>query len=931
MKKDAFYNKIIDQLPFGYASHKVILDNNGNPRDAEFLDVNKVYKKITGIEAEKVIGKKLTAIFPDIIKEKFDWISFFGNVVKNNSSKETEQYIEHFKGWFRVKAFSTGNNCFVAYFTDITKEKEEQLKNISLDNLPFPAFTIYENKNHIIFNKAFEKFLGLPSSKITTETILGIEGKTQSFDLYKEHLSVNSGAHNVEWNFTNNKGERLHAIVNKTVVTGKDGIPERLFGIITEATYDDLDKKIIKEQKRISKDLKDFSTNLASIPISKNIFRFICHSIEKNTQSSSVSINIFHEATNELEYQYSTLSDRIDKNNLRELNRIFKGIKFKLTPQLKEAIKKDSAIKPSSLTGITFDHNPAPNEKLIEAIFGKKWFSATGLYFEGKLIGTIIISFDKKAYKPGNEELEALAGMCSNAVRRWITETSLLEEEIQYRRLIASMQQGLALHEVILDDNGNVCNYKFLKVNDAYEQLTGLKKENIIGKTIRDVMPSTDNISIDRYGQVALTGKPINYEYYSEKRGKFFEVISYRPGPNQFAVILTDITERKRSEELREKVTIAQRSAEFKQKFLANMSHEIRTPLTGIIGMAEILSKTKLNTKQYDYLNTIRLSTENLKNIINQILDYSKIEAGKTIIKPTVFESNELITNSEKLFESICNKNIKLIINKSPSLPDYLEADNQQVFQIISNLLYNAVKFTNKGKITINFLTDKWIDDKNLYVRIEVVDTGIGIHKESQKLLFKPFSQLYMEGIRQYEGTGLGLSISKELTHVLGGKINVESKPAKGSKFWFTFKAKAAQKTDKPKTRKKTKQDKPETELKVLHVEDNVVNQKVVALIIKSLGCKATYATNGKEAIKLVDKKKFDLILMDIQMPIMDGVTATQKLKKKFSVLPPIIGLSANAFEGDREKYMQLGMDDYLAKPVKAEDILDLLRKFNLK
>ncbi len=931
MYNEHFHNKLTDQLPFGYACHKIVFDTNGNPKDFEFKDVNIEFEKITGEKSGEIIGKKVTEVFPSIKDEKFDWISFFTNIALNNDCKETEQYIEHFKRWFRIKAFPTDQNHFVTYISDITNKQEEQLQNISLDTLPFPAFTIYKNRNEAVVNKPFEKFIGLPASKITAKTIFDIENKSKEIDLQNKHLPDNLLTQNVEWNFTNKKGETLSAIVYKRFIKGENGMPDRLFGIITDTTRNNLNEKIIKEQRRISKDLKDFSMNLAYIPISKNIFRFICHSIEKNTRASTLSIHTYHETTEELEYQYSTLSDKIDKSTLRELNRIYKGVRFKLTPQLTEAIKNGSIINPSALTGINFNSAHASHEKLIEAIFGKKWFSATGLYFEGKLIGTIILSFDKKSHKPANEELEVLAGMCANAVRRWVTETTLLEEEIQYRRLISSMQQGLALHEIISDDNGNVVNYKFLKINDAYEKLTGLKKENIIGKTVLDVIPSVDKKMIEKYGQVALTGNPINYEYYSEKLGKHYEVVSYRPGPNQFAVILTDITERKRSEELREKVILAQRSSEFKQKFLANMSHEIRTPLTGIIGMSEILAKTKLDEKQHDFLNTIRLSTENLRNIINQILDYSKIEAGKTIIKPTVFASSDLLTNAKKLFESICNKNIDFVVNKSPSLPEYIEADNQQIFQILSNLLYNAVKFTNEGKITINTFPEKWIDDNNLLIKIEVIDTGIGITKKSQKLLFKPFSQLYSGNIRQYEGTGLGLSICKELAGVLGGRIDVESEPEKGSKFWFTFKAKTAKKPDKPKPEIKTKQDKPETELKILHVEDNVVNQKVVALILKSLGCKVEFASHGAEALKVVEKEKFDLILMDIQMPVMDGVTATQELKKKFLILPPIIGLSANAFEGDREKYMKLGMNDYLTKPVKEEDLLKVLKRFDLK
>ncbi len=818
MQTELFYRKIIDQLPVGYSLCRIISDKSGSVCDLEFIEVNKIFEEITGLDSGNIIGKNVTTLFPDLKKEKFDWVKFFNDIVKNKTGNETEQYINFLKSWYKVKAFTVSDDQIVFYISESTD-------------------TIQQRHN----------------------------------------------------------------------------------------------EKIIEEQKRISKNLKDLSMKLASIPISQNIFRFICHSFKKYTKASSVSINIYHESTDELEYQYSTLKEDIDKTTLRGLNRIYKGIRFKLSSQLNDLIQKDLIIGKDSLSEITFDRTPASYDKIMEAIFGNGFISAVGLHFEGKLIGSIILSFDKKPGGPSNEELEALAGVCSNAMRRWMTETSLLEEEMHYRRLIASMQQGLALHEVMFDDVGNVIDCRILKINDAFEKITGLKAHDIIGKCVTDVMPSIGKEWIEKHAQVALTGDPINYEYYSEKLDKYYEVVSYRPGPNLFAVIFTDITERKRSEELREKVAVAQRSAEFKQKFLANMSHEIRTPLTGIMGMAEILAKTELTPQQLDYLNTIRFSTGNLSEIIEQILDYSKIEAGKTNIKPKVFNSSELLQNARKLFESICKKDIKLVINHSTEIPEYIEADNHLVFQIINNLLHNAVKFTNKGQITINASIDKWIDDENLMLKIEVIDTGVGIKPESKNLLFKPFSQIYTSDNRRFEGTGLGLSICKEIVSLLDGKIDFESKSGKGSNFWFTFKAKSAQKHPDEKKIDEKKIDEDGSELKVLHVEDKEVNQKVASLMLESLGCKVKVANNGKEALEMFPKEKFDIILMDIQMPVMDGITATKELKKKFSSLPPIVGLSANAFEGDKEKYMNMGLDDYMTKPFAEDDFIRILKKYKLK
>jgi len=931
MHTGSFYKKIIAQLQVGYACQKVIFDDNNNPVNFELLEVNKEFENIAGKKSSEIVGKNAKTIFPMLLNEKFDWTSFLEGAVINNTTRKTEQYFEHSKKWYEVIILPVNNQHIVTYLSDITKEKEKELSCITLETIPVPAFRLDKEEKNIKFNKAFEEYIGLPASKITFDKIYEIEERAKIYNQNTADFLYNTDLQKTEWSFINYKDKECHAILYKTPFEVKNNKTKGFTILMTDITQTKLNEKTIQEQKRISKVFKEFSMDLASVPISQNIFRFICHTIKKNTGASTVSINTFHEATDELEYQYSTLSENADKNTLRELNRNYKGLKFKPTPQLNDLINKESIIKAESITDITFDRNPTSRGKIFNAIFGNEWVSATGLFFEGKLIGSIIHTFDKKSNQPANEELEALAGVCSNAVRRWMTETSLLEEEMQFRKLIASMQQGLALFEVILDDNNNPINCKYLKVNEAYEKLTGLKNDEIIGKIVTEVSPSVDKQWIEEHCQVAITGNPLNYEYFHETYNKHYEVVAYRPGPGLFAIILTDISERKRSEELRKKVELAQRSVEFKQNFLANMSHEIRTPLTGIMGMAEILSKTRLDPQQQDYLNTIRFSTGNLKKIIDQILDYSKIEAGKITLQHSVFETNELLTNAEKLFESICKKDVELIINKSPDLPDYLETDPQRIFQVINNLLFNAVKFTEEGTITINIYPDEWIDDQNLMVKIEVIDTGIGIKPESQEQLFKPFSQLYTDGIRRFEGTGLGLSICKEITTQLGGKIDVKSEPQKGSMFWFTFKAKLVAKPAETKGAKKQKSSElKQIELKILHVEDKIVNQRVVTLILESLGHKVKTAKDGEQALKMFENEKFDIILMDIHMPVMDGITATKELRKKYSSLPPIIGLSANSFEGDREKYINLGMDDYLNKPVQEDDFIKIIKEFNL-
>lgn len=395
-----------------------------------------------------------------------------------------------------------------------------------------------------------------------------------------------------------------------------------------------------------------------------------------------------------------------------------------------------------------------------------------------------------------------------------------------------------------------------------------------------------------------------------------------------------DITEQKKAEEerflkeiLEEKIAVAEESLKFKQNFLANMSHEIRTPLTGILGMADLLSKTNLSTQQSDYLSTLQQSGDNLREIINNVLDFSKIEAGKVMLKERVFQFKCLPENTKQLFKSICRKPIAFDYSLDPNLPEFIKADSTRLTQVINNLVSNAVKFTEKGKVSLKaelLFMDSQTDE--VEIKIAVSDTGKGTPKSVQEELFKPFSQIDENDTRHYEGTGLGLSISKELVKLHGGEIHVESVTGEGSTFWFTFKAHQAKEEEFP-IKRSAAGKKGTKSLRILLAEDKVVNQRVISLMLASFGHQVHIAGNGAEALQIFEPGKFDFILMDIQMPVMDGITATQKLKDLHCKLPPIVGLSANAFEGDKERYMEQGLDEYLTKPLNEQDFHDVIEK----
>lgn len=387
-------------------------------------------------------------------------------------------------------------------------------------------------------------------------------------------------------------------------------------------------------------------------------------------------------------------------------------------------------------------------------------------------------------------------------------------------------------------------------------------------------------------------------------------------------------------EELKKARIIAEGVAKAKAMFLANMSHEIRTPLNGIIGMVDILKQTKMGKEQQEYLDIVDISSDNLLMIINDILDYSKIEAGQISFEKIKFNLRQEVNEVKKLlFYKSNQKNLQFQIEVADVVPEMLLGDPLRLKQVLINLCNNAIKFTTEGfiKIRVNIEKEMVQQCKLLF---EVVDSGIGVSTENQKKLFTSFTQADPSTTRKYGGTGLGLAISKKLTQLMNGDIGVKSIEGDGSTFWFTAvfdHAEIMQVNEDGTIEREFDQQK----LKVLLAEDNIINQRVSILNVQKLGHEVVVANNGIEAVELFAKMDFDLILMDIQMPGMDGLEATQairKMEKQNNSIDqiPIIAITANIFKEDIKKFFDSGMNDHLGKPFKASDIEEVILR-NLK
>jgi PAS domain S-box-containing protein len=518
---------------------------------------------------------------------------------------------------------------------------------------------------------------------------------------------------------------------------------------------------------------------------------------------------------------------------------------------------------------------------------------------------------------------------------RDITERRRVLETLQTQaKVLENMIEGVT----VADESGYI---QF--TNRAFDAMFGYERAELVGRhvSVLNADPAdksvVDNVAVQLQKHGFWSGEFQNCKkdgtpFISSAR---ISVLSM-PGRKYWISVQEDVTKRKRAEaELKRAKEAAEAASQAKSEFLAKVSHEIRTPMNGILGMTELALDTTLTSDQREYLSLVKSSADSLLAVINDILDFSKIEAGKLDLYPTPFVLHECLMDTVKpLAVRAAKKNLELTYQIASDVPDLLLGDPYRLRQVLVNLIGNAIKFTEQGRIGVSVkiadhgsrIADSQSQQAEACnLQFSVSDTGIGIPPDRQGAIFEAFTQADNSTTRRFGGTGLGLAIAARLVNLMGGRIWVESTPGAGSTFHFTaqFSLTSFDPTRQPVAGRSTPPPSPHP-LQVLLAEDNPINQRLMTKMLEKMGHRVTLVENGKAVVERVERDDFDLVLMDVQMPELDGLGATRQIRQREQAggkHVPIVALTAHAMKGDRERCLEAGMDGYLAKPVRWSEL----------
>jgi two-component system, sensor histidine kinase and response regulator len=867
---------LMQHLPGAYAYHEILLDEAGQPVNYRFLDVNRAFEEMTGLSRETILGKTVTEVLPDLGQSKFNWIAFYREVAMEGMSRRFTQYAEPLDKWYEIVAYSDQRGFFVTLFWDVTENMRQQEQMVYQNKLlegifnTIPDVLSVQRPDHTIetYNRAGYELMNLTEDEVRGRKCHELIGRSIACDVCMTSLASKSHKTEHTEKYVPELDRYLECI--STPILDETGQVVR----IIEQLRDITDRKKTMDRLQASEKALKEAHSIARIG------RWELDHVSGELHWSDTIFDIFEMDRNRFSASYSAFLDMIHPED-RDL----------VDAAYRQSLEDQSPYEITHRILLADGRIKWVNEK-CETHFGEA----------GHPLKSVGIVQDITTLKEREEALR--------------------EQERYLRTILETSQDGFW----VVDHQGCITD-----VNQAYSRMSGYSTSELKRMTIQDLdAVETPEITQARMKRIRDRGYEVFESIHRRKDGSLMEIeasVTYAaPGIGEFVCFFRDITQRKKTEkELREAKQLAEAASVAKTQFLANMSHEIRTPMNGILGFLQLLEETVADPQQEKYIDYIKTSSETLMTLINDILDLSKIEAGRMELESIPFDLRSSIEAAVvPLAHRAHTKGIDLRLMVRPGIPRQAKGDPTRLRQIITNLVSNAVKFTESGSVTVE--AEQTAETGEAFtLQLTVKDTGIGMTPETMQGLFEPFVQADSSNTRKYGGSGLGLSITRDLATLMGGAIQVESVPGEGSRFIVTLPLEKGTDTQFTWTDPQILKGKH-----LLVVDDNPHNREIVRTYLEEAGCQVSEASKASEALNRIltvqpGEAGFHGVLVDQQMPGMSGsdLAAAMKAIPTTKGLPLCLITSVVTSRSAQEA-SEAGFGAYLTKPIRRQELLEM-------
>lgn len=944
--------------------------------DGRYINVNDSFLNAVGFKREDLIGN--TSISLNIWDESSERDKFIETLLENGFVQNFEAKFRKSSGCVGTVLMSAemvdidGERCLITLSKDITDRKkaeialrdsEQRLRTIFETSPDAIIMTTMGDDEILEFNQVFLDISGYTRSEIEsgsirlTDRLLDISG----YRVFREKLGKDGFVRNLEFQFSRCDGVVKTGLISARMVTINGSAC--VLSIIKD--IDDLKQvrleieyqkaKLAESKRKIEKlslQTEQFSLAAASMITMKDEDEFFVRISKAIVEYSDFNRVVIFYFKDSFPYRDIIGSEGFSEKEIRILSGL-EARKDWFTRVFEAGSKVGQFsfhINPKALLseypGLVMPGTAPCNH------VSSGWNKEDCLFVrlsdqKGNPAGFICVDGSKSGLAPTDDmvrPLEIFASLIAQIIISRKIHEERIKSEIRYRTILEKIDDPY--FELDLDGG-----YTFY--NTALNNTLGYSDLELLNSNIKNHLPEHDIESVFSEISSLKNAKTIQYEIV-KKDGSLipvethFSVIEDSDGVSVgYRGISRDISMHKQVEsELTKAKDTAEATGRAQRSFLANISHEIRTPLSGVIGMCKLMMDTSLTNEQQEYIGSLNESADFLMNVINDVLDFSKLQAGQFTLEKSEFSVYDIVNRAVMILKNqAMQKGLDTHIVVSPDVPERIYCDAGRIGQILVNIVGNAIKFTETGHIEISVeLSENTGEDFLLKFRVK--DTGIGIPFEKMNKLFRPFSQIDASLTRHYRGTGLGLAISRQLAELMGGTIGVKSNNGNGSTFWFTVKVKKAalnlvkQKEPEIKHRPYSRpveyvadsSSDADGKKKILIAEDNEINQLLVKKYMEKLGFFSKCAINGRAALDMLKNEDFDLVLMDLQMPVMSGIDATKAIRGgSFDVLRkdiPIIAVTAHAMKEDRDRCLAVGMNDYISKPITLQALSEVIYKF---